>query len=233
METVVIIIMAAVSFSFILKLTFHRSLGAFVLALIAAASVILTYDEAASQSKTQIADWLQNPELMLDTSVWLTIDVAFQLCFCSLYALKMCGKLSLKEKTALLVCQWFPGLLIFPVLFAFLTQLIFSMPGSDFAVIGWSLAGAIFIMLPLLALLFKWLLPEGEIRLELLFMINLLIAALGIVATVNGRTAAVGTNSVGWDALTAVFCLLLLGCVAGYFLNRLITDKKITKIQNL
>ena len=50
METVGIIIMAAVSFSFILKLTFHRPVGAFVLALIAAASVILTYDEAASQS---------------------------------------------------------------------------------------------------------------------------------------------------------------------------------------
>lgn len=224
--------MAAVSFSFVLKLTFHRPLGAAILALVAAASVILTYDEAASQSKTQIADWLQNPELMLDTSVWLTIDVAFQLCFCSLYAIKLCGPLSGKEKTALQICLWFPGLLIFPVLFASLTQLIFSMPGTDFAVIGWALALTILVVLPLLACLFKWLLPESGIRLELLFMVNLLIAALGIVATVNGRTAAVGTNSVEWHALTAVFGLLALGCIAGYFLNRLITDKKITKIQN-
>lgn len=225
--------MAAVSFSFVLKLTFHRPLGTVILALVAAVSVILTYDEASSQSKTQIADWLQNPELMLDTSVWLTLDVAFQICFCSLYALKLCGRLSQKEQTALLVCQWFPGLLIFPVLFAFLTQLIFSMTGTDFAVIGWSFAVAILVVLPLLASLFRWLLPESDIRLELLFMANLLVAALGIVATVNGRTAAVGTNSVEWDALTAVFSLLLLGCVGGYFLNRLITDKKITKIQNL
>ena len=76
METVVIIIMVAVGFSFLLKLTYHRPAGAIALALVAAAFVFLSYDEATSQSKTQIAEWLQNPSLMLDTSVWLTIDVA-------------------------------------------------------------------------------------------------------------------------------------------------------------
>ena len=53
------------------------------------------------------------------------------------------------------------------------------------------------------------LIPEKEIRLELLFMINLLIAALGIVATVNGRTAATGTNHVEWTALAGVFAILI------------------------
>ncbi len=78
METVVLIIMVAVGFSFILKLTFHRLWGAITLALLAAGAILLSYEEASSQSKTQIADWLANPPLMLDISVWLTVDVAFQ-----------------------------------------------------------------------------------------------------------------------------------------------------------
>lgn len=233
METVVIIIMIAVSFSFLLKLTFHRPLGAVSLALVAAVSIFLTYDEAASQSKTQIADWLQNPSLMLDTSVWLTIDVAFQICFCAMAAKKMTEKLSKKEKIAYEICLWIPGLLIFPVLFAALTQLIFALPGTDFAVIGWSATAAIFVIVPLMTYFFKWLLPETDIRLELLFMVNLLIAVLGIVATVNGRTAAVGTNNIDWYSLSAVFGLLAVGGIAGLSINQFVLNRKINKIQKL
>lgn len=233
METVVILIMVAVSFSFILKLTFHRFSGAIALALMASAFVFLTYDEATSQSKTQIADWLQNPSLMLDTSVWLTIDVAFQICFCTIAAKKMSGELSKKDNIAYQICLWIPGLLIFPVLFSALTQLIFALPGTDFAVIGWSTTAALFFAVPLTAYFVKWLLPETEIRLELMFMINLLIAALGIMATVNGRTAAAGTNNIDWYALCAMFGLLAVGCAVGIFSNRFIINRKINKIQKL
>lgn len=231
METVVIIIMALVSFSFILKLTFHRPAGAVLLASVAAVTMILTYNEAASQSKSQIADWLQNPGLMLDTSVWLTIDVAFQLCFCSICAKSVFGRLSKKESIAYGICLWIPGLLIFPVLFAVLTQLIFAMPGTDFALIGWISAGVLLIATPLMGWGIKWLLPESDLRLELMFIINLLIVALGVVATVNGRTAAVGTNAVEWDALIGVFALLFIGFVTGIFYNKIITDRRINQLQ--
>lgn len=216
-----------------LKLTFHRLSGTIALALVASAFVFLTYDEATSQSKTQIADWLQNPSLMLDTSVWLAIDVAFQICFCIIEAKKMRGELSKRDKIAYRICLWIPGLLIFPVLFSALTQLIFALPGTDFTVIGCSTAAAVLFIVPLMAYFVKWLLPETDIRLELMFMINLLIAALGIVATVNGRTAAVGTNNVDWYALSAVFGLLAVGCVVGLLLNRFIINRKINKIQKL
>lgn len=95
------------------------------------------------------------------------------------------------------------------------------------------MGAALFLAVPLTAYFVKWLLPEPDIRLELMFMINLLIAALGIVATVNGRTAAVGTNDVDWYALSAVFGLLAVGCAAGIVLNRFIIKRKINKIQKL
>ena len=129
------------------------------------------------------------------------------------------------------VCRWVPGLLIFPVLFAVLTELIFSMPGVGFATIAWSLAAAVLIAAPLLGAGLRWLIPETEIRLELLFMVNMLIAALGVVATVNGRTAAAGTNEAHWSALGAVALLLLAGLAAGIVCDRFLTRKKISKIK--
>lgn len=233
METAVLIIMGAVGFSFVLKLTFHRLRGVIALTLLSAASILLSYGEAASQSKTQIADWLANPPLMLDTSVWLTVDVAFQICFCILCAARLYGPLPRKSYIALQCCLWVPGLLIFPVLFAMLTQLIFALPGTGFAVIAFATAGAIIVVLPLLVYLFKWLLPESEIRLELMFLVNMLVSVLGIIATVNGRTAAAGTNNVEWSALGAVFALLAAGCIAGFLYDRFITNRKIRNIQKL
>ena len=83
----------------------------------------------------------------------------------------------------------------------------------------------------LLAWVFKELLPEEDMRLELLALINMLIAILGVIATVNGRTAAVGTNSVEWAALAAVFGLLAIGAAAGLIIYRYSTNKLISKLK--
>lgn len=82
METVVILIMFMVSLSFVLKLTFMRPWQMIAEAVILAFATISTTDIAISQSKIQISEWLQTPDLMLDLSVILTLDVALQIAFC-------------------------------------------------------------------------------------------------------------------------------------------------------
>lgn len=231
MELVVVMIMTLVSFSFVLKLTCHNLISRIILGLVCGIFVLSVYDYAASQSKSQIADWLSQPDLMLDTSVWLTIDVAFQICFCFFAAKAMEERLSMTEKIIYRLCLWLPGLLVFPVLFAILTELIFNLPGIDFKTIGWGLAVSVSVVFPLLSSGFNWLVPEREIRLEMIFMTNMLIAALGIVATVNGRTAATGTNTVEWGALSAVIFILAIGLSAGLLINKYVTRKKISKIK--
>ncbi len=230
METVVMTIMALVIFSFVLKMSGQGWIARFITCAVTALFTVLTC-EAAAQSKTQIADWLSQPELMLDMSVWLTIDVAFQTGYCILAAKSLAGPLGRRGSMALAVCRYVPGLLVFPVLFAILTQLIFSLPGVDFAATAWSLGACLLIAAPLAAAGLRWLVPEKEIRLELLFMVNMLIAALGVVATVNGRTAAAGTNQVEWGALGGVAAILLAGTAAGLAYNRFQTKKQISKIK--
>lgn len=231
METVVLILMGLAVLSFLLKLTFHGRAGLTALSLVAALSVLLTTDTAASQSKTQIADWLAQPGLMLDTSVLLTLDVALQLGFCLLAARRACGPTSLREARLHTLCLWFPGLLVLPVLLAAQTELIFSLPGTYFRTIGRSAAAAVALALPALALALKSLLPEDDLRLELLFMLGLIIAAAGIVATVNGRTAAVGPNRADWPALAGVAGLLAAGALLGFLFHHYHNRKQIQKLQ--
>lgn len=223
--------MVMVSFSFVLKLTFQKRLGAILVCAVLALFVLAAVGAASAQSKTQIADWLARPDLMLDTSVLLTIDVAFQICFCILSA-RFMGAAAPSRTVRVLraVCLWVPGLLIFPALFAALTWLIFSLTGVDFDTIGRGAAVCTLVLFPLLAWGVKAVLPEEDIRLELIFMLNLIVAALGIVATVNGRTAAVGTNSINTPALAAIAALIAAGIAGGLVLNRYITAKKISKL---
>lgn len=116
---------------------------------------------------------------------------------------------------------WLPGLLIFLVLGSVLVQAIFAMPGSDFTTTATTVAAAVLIALPALALGLKWLLPSTGSRLELTFLVSILTAVLGIVATVNGRTASAGTTTVEWAALATIVGIAVVGGAAGLLYKKL------------
>lgn len=232
MEIVVIVIMLLVSFSLMLKLTYLPLYGKVAVGLACALFVGLNLESATAQSKTQIDDWLHNPELMLDIAVLLTIDVALQIVFCILYARRLAGeKLSKTETVTSQLALWIPGILIIPTLFALLTEAIFALPGYDFGAIAWTLAGVVFVVAVGMSSLIPVILPEKDLRLELIFMFNAMIALLGIVATVNGRTAVDGSGSVEWMPLLGVVTLLALGAVAGYVLFNHNIHKKLSNIK--
>lgn len=221
MELVVIIVVFLVIFSVLLKMTYLPQFLRVPICMVLAFFVGENWEYAASQSKTRIDDWLQNPDLMLDMAVLLTIDVLMQISFCIMEAKRFSGEpLSKTEIVVRYVTMCIPGILIFPTLLAVLVESIFAFPGVDFITIAWSLAAIIIITGSLAPLLIKWLLPEPDLRLELIFMVNVLIAILGVVATVNGRTAAAGNNSIEWQPLIGIILILLAGFVSGYLLFR-------------
>lgn len=234
MEIVVMLIMILVAVSFALKLTCHKFPAAIALSALTALFVWQIWPYAITQSKTQIADWLSQPDLMLDTSVLLTVDVFLQITFCVL-SINSWAKIRTSRAVGIIrtILLWVPGILIFPVLFSALVEIIFATPGVDFALVGRTTAIAVLILFPTAAWLLRYILPETELRLELMFLVNVLIAALGIVATVNGRTAATGTNSVEWGALAGVLAILLAGALAGIVINRYITKRKLSKMSKI
>ena len=229
MDTIVLILILLTAFNFLLKQTFWKPIAVGVTAAIAAVFVILVWPYAIEQSKTQIADWLSDNQLMLDTSVVLTLEIVLQMAFC-LLAVHVANFSPVKRRMmwAYCVLYWFPGVWIFPVLFFGLTQAIFSFPGVSFKLIAWLFGLFIFVVIPVGRWLVRWLLPEEELRLELFFLTNALVAILGIIATVNGRTAVDGVSDVDWSALTGCIILFLVGAIVGwivYVIKRKLTFK--------
>lgn len=220
-----------VCFNFILKQTFLPWSGKVVIALVSMLFVGLSWSFAIEQSKTQIASWINDAALMQDLAVVLTLDVVVQLSFCLLVVKKETSQQMGKHmKGYYLFLKWFPGIVFFPVLFALLTQLLFAFPGISFPLLAWSLAGAVLLSILLFSYVLEWLLPEREIRLELLFLCNILVALLGIVATVNGRTAVDGISSVNGVALLGVVLLVIIGGLAGFWWHHFqLNRKKVNK----
>ena len=216
METVVLVMMTVVCFNYLLKQTWRKPFFVALSAVVCALFVGLAWPWAIEQSKNQIAGWLADSALMLDMAVLLTLEVALQMTFCVVAAhIHTAGRVKPSVVWIYRLLRWFPGLLVFPVLFSLLVAAIFALPGTSFPLTAWSLAATVAVAIPLGRWALKHLLPEKEIRLELLFLTNALIAILGIIATVNGRTAVAGITSVDWPSLGGVMAFVAAGLLLG------------------
>ncbi len=231
METVVLVMMTVVCFNYLLKQTWRKPFYVAFSAVVCALLVGLAWPWAIEQSKNQIAGWLADSALMLDLAVLLTLEVALQMAFCIVAAhIHTAGRVKPSVVWIYRLLRWFPGLLVFPVLFSLLVAAIFALPGVSFPLVAWSLAAVVAVVIPLGRWALKHLLPEKEIRLELLFLANALIALLGIIATVNGRTAVAGVTSVDWPALGGVTSFVAAGLLLGVAVFR-IKQKRMNKKQ--
>lgn len=216
MGTVVLVMMIVVCFNYLLKQTWRKPYSVAFSAVVSGLFVGLAWPWAIEQSKNQIGAWLADSALMLDLAVILTLEVALQMTFCVVAAhIHTAGHVKPSVVWIYRLLRWFPGLLIFPVLFSLLVASIFALPGVSFPLVAWALAAVVAAVVPLGRWALKQLLPEKEIRLELLFLSNALIAILGIIATVNGRTAVAGNSKVDWAALGGVAILVVAGLCCG------------------
>lgn len=215
--------MILVCFNFLLKQTFSGWRSMAITTVILALFAAMMWHVAIEQSKTQIADWIENTELMRNISVILSLDAIIQLAF-GIMAVKSSEKRSVKIFKKFL--KHYPGLLIFPVIFGILIELIFMLPGTSFSLIAYLLAASILIIVPVGSRLLRTLLPESDLRLEILFLSNVLVAMIGVIATVNGETQNRPTDNVDFYALSGVVLLLMTGIVAGIGINALKQRKR-------
>lgn len=216
MNTVVLVLMLLTAFNFLLKQTFWKLMAVSIIAVVCAVFAGWMWPYAIEQSKTQIANWLSNQPLMLDTSVLLSIEVCIQMAYAML-AVHVANDYPVKPRTIVMYrfLRWFPGLLIFPVIFSGLVYLIFAFPETSFETVAWSYAAFILVIIPIGRYLLLYLLPEKELRLELFFLTNALVAILGIVATVNGKTSAAGVSEIDWKAMAGVVIIAVVGGILG------------------
>ena len=216
------ILMIVVCFNLVLKQTFCKLWTTLLTALIAAFVVGFSWHYAVLQSKTQIAAWLADTRIVTDMSVILTVDVALQMAFCiAATNIMTAGRLPRRTVWTYRLLRAYPGLMPFAVLFSLLVMLIFALPGVSFALTAWTLAAVVALVIPVATFTLRHLLPEKDLRLELLFLTNALAAVLAILATINGRTAVAATANVDISALIAVIVITFVGAAIGLIVYRL------------
>jgi hypothetical protein len=203
----------------LLKLSFWRLWQTVLFALLCAVFIIGTCQWAILQSKTQLSDFLNNAKTMQDAAVLVTIEsaVCFAFCFAELrtiFGVK-------KEKWWKALLYWYPGLLLFPVLFYLQTQLIFGMPGTGFTTLSYTLAATVFVALPIGARLIAAWYPERELRLEIYFLVNLFVCIIGLITTVNGNTTySTVKEPIDIKAILISSGLFIVFFIAGILLNK-------------
>ena len=84
-------------------------------------------DYAMLQSKTRIADYLQNSAVLQNMAIIVTVESVFCLAFTLTYLQN--DDHTIRNKWWAKVLFWYPGLLMFPLVFYLLTQTLFSRHG--------------------------------------------------------------------------------------------------------
>ena len=218
MELIIQILMLFIIINCIIKLSFWKPWQAAVFGLICAVFIIWSCQYAILQSKMQLADYLKNIKIMQDSAVLITIESAICFTFCFAALRNMFGK---KIKRWVQPLYWYPSLLLFPVLFYILTQIIFAMPGTSFTAISYLLAAGVLIALPALSYLVRCLYPEKELRLEVYFLVSLFVCIIGLITTVNGNVTYAAVE----EPLNIKALLLSLSLFAGAFLIGYVWNK--------
>lgn len=176
---------------------------------------------AVLQSKTQLAEYLQNTVALQNMAIIVTIESAVGLVY-ALTWLSPSKHTATPHRLLRLLLQAYPSLLMFPVVFYLLTQTIFAATGIKFQTIGLLFAATITLLLPSLSLAAKRLLPDDTSRIEIYLLLVVFITILGLLSTQHGQLIyAVKENPVNWTSLALTLLLFALSAAAGIILHRI------------
>ena len=214
MEQIILILMLFIAINCAFKLSLWRWWQAGIYSLIMAVFTVLAYPYAILQSKTQIADYLQNTEALQNMAVIITLESALCFGFCVTYLRGLYGK---KNPWWAKLLWWYPSLLLFPVVFYCLTEAIFTFVGIAFTTTAYIVAAIVLIAIPALAKAVQYLVPEKDLRLEIHFLVSLFVCILGLLTTVNGKAVYAAVDEpVNWNAVTLALSLFVILFIVGY-----------------
>lgn len=225
MELIIQFLMLLIGLVASLKLSHAPRWLSVLYALAVGGFVWFTGDLASSQTRASIGGYIEQRELREYIAILVTLESMIFVLFTFVSFRRNQGQERQWPRLRYWVQQtmtFYPPLLVFPTVFYTQTILIFALPGVDFAQVSLGLAlvlVAFFIMVPWLM---HWLLPEREMRLELLFVSSLFIFILGLITTVDDRlTYAAPEYDLPWRGLLLALGLFVLCFLVGWFIPQI------------
>ena len=219
MEQIIYVLLLFIFLNCVMKLSLWQWWQRIIYSLVLGGFAYWSMDYAMLHSKTRIADYLQKTAVLQNMAIIVTIESVFCLAFTLTYLQN--DDHTIRNKWWAKVLFWYPGLLMFPLVFYLLTQTLFAAVGVDFSLTAWLFAGAVVLLLPLIAEGFRFLLPERDHRVEVHLLLSLFICILGLIATENGKIVyAVKEHPVDWLGLTFTLGGFALLFGLGWLLSR-------------
>ncbi|GJQ07311.1 hypothetical protein CAPN010_14690 [Capnocytophaga cynodegmi] len=219
MEILISVLLVSIALSTILKISFWKAKYRLILSVLVGLFVMCVYPIATEQSQTELKWWLEDTNVLSTMAVIITIESMLYAGFCFLSIKDL--YVSQKSKK-FLVLEAYSGLLIFPMSFYIATQSMFYFTGTDFLIIAIFVALGLVVGIFTMSYLIRWLLPEKDIRLEMLFLVSLLVAVLGLVTTANGKIVYVSKNQfINYKEHLFTFVLFAVIFLIGFFVNRI------------
>lgn len=220
MELIITVLMLFVALNCAAKLSLWRWWQRFAFSALLAAFVWWSQRYAVLQSKTQLADLLQNAVALQNMAVIVTIESAVSFGFCSRWLGGAYLSPACRWWERLL--RWYPSLLVFPVMFYVLTQTMFMAVGIGFGVTTAVVSAAALLGLPLLAGGVRLLVPDEEGRVELHVLLSCLVCVLGLICTVTGKIVyRAAEEPVNWRMAGLGIAIFAVLFAAGYIGSKL------------
>lgn len=234
MELIISVLMLFVVLNCATKLSLWNWWQRFAFSAVLAAFIWWSERYAVLQSKTQLADLLQNAEALQNMAVIVTIESAVNFGFCFWWfgevnseELRVKNSKPSQKNFSLFtihysLLKWYPSLLIFPVMFYVLTQTMFMAVGVDFAVSSIAVAALTFVLLPLLAEGMKWFIADADGRVEIHVLLSCLVCVLGLATTVTSKMIYRANEApIDWQMVSLAIVIFVILFVAGFLGSKL------------
>ena len=155
MDYLILVLIFCIVVGTTLKLSFWPYKWIVILSICASLFVLFSLSYVVEQSKTSLQAYFQNPAIVQDMAVLITIEAIIYILYCFNSLKRIYHSSAGKSKRVL---NLYPGLLLFPVLYYVQASLIFSYPGVSFENLSYALAFVVLLGLNFLSKLFNYIL---------------------------------------------------------------------------
>ncbi len=226
MELVIILfIVSAIALPLQLALI-KRFYALLIWVMITGIFIFLMHTRAIRQSYSLFEQQLANADLMGNLMV-LQIIEAIGGILLTIYLLRLHHGETMKR--GYVFFKYFPGVVPFVALFYFESYLFLNIQMFEFQTLGWIFAGAFMMVIFGLAYLFRWLLEDYDIMLEMKFFLHIIQMIIALIISVQMFRLQVPARMeympLGQTLIIfgAAFMVIVLGVFYYYFKsNRLI-----------
>ena len=184
--------------------------------LVCALFVLFAGRYAVQINKLSVAKALEDLKVVQDVNIAVTLHFLAALGFAASKFQKIFG---LKRTWFIKALEYVPALLVFPALFYLYLSLLFSFVGVSFGLIGGVLALAALLLVGGGAYLLRLAVPEEELRVELLLIVELLLFVLMVCSTIFHPSAILFSpeTSVDWKSLLFTLAVVAVLFLLGYW----------------